>query len=240
MAQWLQKFFKFCDIGTCCIKKQLTLQQTKQKLSPQVLYNTATKTLIKRSHMKHLITALIAFVSLLMVSCSANDEMFEYSQNRQDEEQWDNTYETKAIANFSDSAYIRIGMYNAIAGYDVKVENIWIETTADVPALGKNIEKAGNLPNTKKQVTYDQEGGRYNNVIPTFKGSEITVHFDVAMNGTNGVGGRLNLTDATYTIAADLTTWDEGCYFDYVIAITPEVLNLNPVVFSAIIEDWQE
>ncbi|GEM_PF-5632729 len=189
--------------------------------------------------MRNFITILIALVSISMMSCSSNEEMFDYGMSQK--ANTEASAETKGTSNFTDSAYVRIGMYDCIEGYDMKVENMWFETAEGYcPAFGQNITTAEVLPTSKRHAIYDQEGGRYNSVVPTFEGQDITVHFDVVLTGSNGVGGRINLTNVAYTITSDRTAWDEACTYDYVIALTPEVLNLNPIAFSASVEDWQE
>jgi len=185
--------------------------------------------------MKNFIAILIAFVSISMMSCSSNEEGFDMSQR------YSNRAETKGTYVFNDSAYVRIGMYNCVEGYDMKVENIWYETSNGYcPAFGQNIADADSLPISKRHAIYDQKGGSYNAAIPAVKDNNITVHFDVVLNGTNGVGGRIRLTNVCYTLTADTTEWEEATAYDYVIALTPEVLDLDPIVFSARIEDWQE
>jgi len=190
--------------------------------------------------MKNLIATLIALVSIAMVSCSSNEEMFEYSQNNEAAAQASSN-ETKAMANFTDSAYVRLGMYAAVQGYDLQVVDMWFESNMGptmLPTFGQNIVNNGILPTTKNAAIYDQANGAYNNVIPTYEGTDITVHFNVVMTGANGVGGKITLNNVTYTITSDRTAWDEGCHYNYVIGLTPEVLGLNPIMFNAGVEDW--
>lgn len=192
--------------------------------------------------MKNLIISLIAIVSFAMVSCSSNEEMFDYGQNSKADQVQNNDNDTKAVYNFTDSAKVRIGMYNNIADYDLQITNMWFETELNptmVPTFGQNIVNSGILPTSKNNAVFDQKDGAYNNAVPTVEGTDITVHFDVVMTGANGVGGKICLTDVTYTISSERTTWDEGCHYNYIIALTPEVLDLSPIQFGATVEDWQ-
>jgi len=183
--------------------------------------------------MKSILTSLIAILSFAMVSCSVNDDLNTYSEE---------SMNTKAIYNFNDSAYVRIGMCNALADYDIEVESMWIATEMNpivAPTFGKNIANTGILPNGTKQAIYDQKDGRYNNVIPTGEGNDLIIHLNLTLIGHDNVGGKINLDNVTIVISADQTKWEEGQKYDYVIALTPEALNLNPIVFSAIVEDFE-
>lgn len=194
--------------------------------------------------MRTAIATIIAIVSLSMVSCSMNEGIEEYSLEDLVAMNEGGEYEaqTKAVVNFSDSAFVRIGMYNCVGNYNLKVSNLRVLSSMPssmLPVFGQEIEQAGNLSVLRSQAAYDTAGGRYHSVVPTYEGSNITLLFDVTLEGTNDNGGQICLTDVRYVITSDQTLWEEGHYYDYVIGLTPEVLDLDPIEFNAVVEDFQ-
>lgn len=192
--------------------------------------------------MRTIIATLLTIVSLSMVSCSMNDQIEDITLNVENAMSDDNSKQTKSAHNYTDSAYVRIGMYNSIDGYDVRVVDMTIGSSTgaiDIPNFGSNIKNAGNLPTSKEQAVYDQEDGRYNPVVPTYNGCDVIIRFSVILAGKNGVGGKVRMDNITYVISADKTMWEESGMYDYTIGLTPELLGLSAINFDASVEDFQ-
>lgn len=185
--------------------------------------------------MRTIIATIIALVSFTMVSCSDADVLVDnvpaqaksYSQD------------TRTSA---EDAYVRIGMYGNIDGYNLRIENMRVENclaTANFPTFGNEIAKAETLPTTASEAIFDNAEGKYNAVPVCEEGSWIIVHFDVVMTSAGGFESKMRIDDVKYYINPENAIWTAGGHYEYMINLTAEFLGLSSIDFSAGVEDFQ-
>jgi len=188
--------------------------------------------------MRTLIIILTAALSMMLASCSITegpeDCIPEVGANEDAK-----GYETKSEHIEADSAYVRIGMYSRLDGYNLKIENLRIESEYGekiTTVFGNNIVEVDKLPTERWQAVYDQLNGRYNKVRASAEGKDITLRFDVLMTALDN-GAKMRLTDVTYVITSDRTAWQADCHYDYAIGLTADILGLHAIQFNASVDD---
>lgn len=157
--------------------------------------------------------------------------------------------EDNAIANSKgtranlEDAYVRIGMYANIEGYNLRVENMRVENCLSVgslPKFGNNIVNAEVLPNKAENAIFDNANGEYNAVPACEEGSWTVVHFDVVMTSASDFDTVVHIEDVKYYISPEDATWTEGGHYNYIIRLDEDFLDLSSIDFSVDVEDFQD
>jgi len=181
--------------------------------------------------MRTFITIIIALVSFTMISCSDNCEPFEAVTTTSDDG-------TRTC--FSDSAYVRIGMFGNVAGYSIKVENMKVMSatpSVQLPDFGSAITTAESLPATAGQALFDTQNGSYHGVTPTTNADMIIVEFDVVLNG-NDADDSQRFESVKCYITPDNATWAEGMHYEYLINVDEDLLQLSSIDFQVNVGDY--
>jgi len=182
--------------------------------------------------MRTFITIIISIFCFTMISCSDNYDALEGTD-------YYNTQSTRTA--FADSAYVRIGMYGNIDGFEMKVSNMKVMSTDPnvmIPTFGNAIEEAEVLPKTLAQAVFDTKAGTYHGAIPSNAMEMILVRFDVEIISASHFDSRLKLDGVTCYILPENATWAEGGHYEYIINIDKDFLRLSAIEFDAKVEEF--
>jgi len=181
--------------------------------------------------MKAIFSTIIAIFSLTMISCS-NAEVF-------DDEMIGLSKGTRSSV---EDAYVRIGMYENIRGYNLRVENMRVEnciSTGEKIEFGTNIANAQVLPSTAEEAIFDNADGKYNAISYYENDALIVVHFDVVMTSAEDFESVMRIEDVKYYISPEKSSWSHGGHYEYVIKLDKDLLNLSEIDFGVDVEDFQ-